>query len=444
EYRQLDKARRKSIDNTLRDFHLAGVDLPEDKKKRYADLTQRLSQLSSKFSENVLDATQAWSKQIDDAAELAGRPESALAAARQTATRKGLDGYVLTLDFPSYYPVMTYCDNRTLRREMYEAYVTRASELGPNGGQFDNTGLIEEILKLRYELAQVLGFESFADCSLVTKMAKNPQEVLQFLQELAAKSLPVARQEFEELKDFAREQYGQDELQAWDVSYYSEKLRQHRYAISQEELRPWFPVDQVIRGLFQVAERLFGVDIVASDKAELWHPDARYYEVRQNGAPIAAFYTDLFARENKRGGAWMGDCRVRRRLADGSLQLPVAYLVCNFNPPLGDQPALLTHDEVNTLFHEFGHGLHHMLTRVDCSQVSGINGVPWDAVELPSQFMENWCWAPEAIALISRHYQSGEPLPQAMLDKMLAAKNFQAGMQMVRQLEFSLFDFRLH
>src|SRR5690606_20069374 len=315
---------------------------------------------------------------------------------------------------------------------------------GPNGGQFDNTGLIEEILKLRYELAQVLGFESFADYSLVTKMAKNPQEVLQFLQELAAKSLPVARQEFEELKDFAREQYGQDELQAWDVSYYSEKLRQHRYAISQEELRPWFPVDQVIRGLFQVAERLFGVDIVASDKAELWHPDARYYEVRQNGAPIAAFYTDLFARENKRGGAWMGDCRVRRRLADGSVQLPVAYLVCNFNPPLGDQPALLTHDEVNTLFHEFGHGLHHMLTRVDCSQVSGINGVPWDAVELPSQFMENWCWAPEAIALISRHYQSGEPLPQAMLDKMLAAKNFQAGMQMVRQLEFSLFDFRLH
>ncbi len=444
EYRQLDKARRKSIDNTLRDFHLAGVDLPEDKKKRYAELSQRLSQLSSKFSENVLDATQAWGKQIDDAAELAGLPESALAAARQTATRKGLDGYVLTLDFPSYYPVMTYGDNRTLRREMYEAYVTRASEQGPNGGKFDNTDLIEEILRLRHELAQVLGFTSFADYSLVTKMAKDPQEVLQFLQELAAKSLPVAREEFEELTNFAREHFGQNELQAWDVSYYSEKLRQHRYAIFQEELRPWFPVDQVIRGLFQVAERLFGVDIVASDQAELWHPDARYYEVRQNGASIAAFYTDLFARENKRGGAWMGDCRVRRRLADGSVQLPVAYLVCNFNPPLGDQPALLTHDEVNTLFHEFGHGLHHMLTQVDCSQVSGINGVPWDAVELPSQFMENWCWAPEAIALISRHYQTGEPLPQEMLDKMLAAKNFQAGMQMLRQLEFSLFDFRLH
>lgn len=444
EYSQLDPARRKSIDNTLRDFHLAGVDLPADKKARYAELSQRLSQLSSKFSENVLDSTHAWSKLVTDAAELAGMPESALAAARQAAQRKEQEGYLLTLDFPSYYPVMTYCDNRELRREMYQAYTTRASAEGPGGAELDNSGLIDEILELRHELAQLLGFANFAEYSLVTKMAKDQNEVLDFLNELAAKSVPVARREFEELARFARDQFGHEDLQAWDVGYYSEKLREHRYAISQEELRPWFPVDQVVSGMFQVAERLFGVQIQASDRAELWHPDARYYEVYQNGEQVASFYTDLYAREKKKGGAWMGDCRVRRRLSDGSLQLPVAYLVCNFNPPLGDQPALLTHDEVTTLFHEFGHGLHHMLTKVECSQVSGINGVPWDAVELPSQFMENWCWAPEAIALISRHYQTGEPLPQAMLDKLLAAKNFQAGMQMVRQLEFALFDFRLH
>ncbi len=444
EYNQLDQARRKSIDNTLRDFHLAGVDLPAEKKARYAELSQRLSQLSSKFSENVLDSTHAWSKLVIDANELSGMPDSALAAARQAAERKGQKGYLLTLDFPSYYAVMTYCDNRDLRREMYQAYTTRASAEGPGGAELDNSALIDEILELRHELAQLLGFANFAEYSLVTKMAKDQDEVLDFLNELAAKSVPVARREFEELTRFAREQFGQEDLQSWDVSYYSEKLREHRYAISQEELRPWFPVDQVVSGMFQVAERLFGVQIRASDRAELWHPDVRYYEVYQNGEQVASFYTDLYAREKKKGGAWMGDCRVRRRLSDGSLQLPVAYLVCNFNPPIGNQPALLTHDEVTTLFHEFGHGLHHMLTKVDCSQVSGINGVPWDAVELPSQFMENWCWAPEAIALISRHYQTGEPLPQAMLDKLLAAKNFQAGMQMVRQLEFALFDFRLH
>ncbi|MCP5169492.1 MAG: oligopeptidase A [Hahellaceae bacterium] len=444
EFAGLDQQRKKSIENALRDFHLSGVDLPDDKKRRYAEISSKLAELNNRFSNNVLDATQGWTKHITDSADLAGVPDSALAGATAAAQQRGLEGYVITLDFPSYYPVMTYGENRALREELYTAYMTRASDQGPNAGKWDNTQLISEILALRFELARLLGFENYAQLSLATKMASSTDEVLTFLHELAKKTLPVAKQEFAELQVFAKEQLGIDELKSWDVGYASEKLRQHRYAISQEELRPYFPAPKVIDGMFQTAQRLFGISIEASDDAPLWHSDATFYVIKRAEQPIAAFYLDPYARANKRGGAWMADCRVRRLRADGSLQLPVAYLTCNFTPPVDGKPALLTHDEVTTLFHEFGHGLHHMLTKMEVMDVSGINGVAWDAVELPSQFMENWCWEPDALSLFARHYETDLPLPTELLDKMLAAKNFQAGMLMMRQLEFALFDFRLH
>jgi len=327
---------------------------------------------------------------------------------------------------------------------VYEAFVTRASDQGPNAGEWDNSELIDEILALRHELATLLEFDNYAAYSLATKMAETPQQVRQFLQDLADKSRSQAQQEFAELQGYAKDSFQVESLNPWDVGFYSEKLRQHRYAISQEELRPYFPVNQVISGMFEVVKRLYGIDIQTVSEVDSWHEDVRFYEIRKDEQAIGRFYLDLYARANKRGGAWMDECRVRRRCSDSSLQLPVAYLTCNFNGPVGDKPALLTHNEVTTLFHEFGHGLHHMLTQVEVGAVSGINGVPWDAVELPSQFMENWCWQPEGIALISRHFETGEPLPQEMLDKLLAARNFQAAMQMVRQLEFSLFDFRIH
>jgi len=403
-----------------------------------------LSELTTKFSENVLDATQGWEKHITDAAELAGMPEMSLAAAKQAAEAKGLEGYLITLEFPSYFPVITHCDNRELRREVYEAYATRASDQGPTAGQWDNTGVMTEILALRKEKAALLGFDSYAHYSLATKMAETPEQVLQFLYDLADKSVAVARQEFSELSEYAQQTFGAESVEAWDVSYYSEKLKQARYAISQEMLRPYFPFPKVLSGMFDIAARLFDISIEEVTEFERWHEDARLFAVSRDGSVIARFYLDPYARSNKRGGAWMDVCRTRRRLDDGSLQLPTAYLVCNFNGPVGDDPALLTHNEVTTLFHEFGHGLHHMLTRMEYADVSGINGVAWDAVELPSQFMENWCWEPEALAIISGHYQTGETLPQALLDKMLAAKNFQSALFMVRQLEFSIFDFKLH
>lgn len=440
----LSQAQRKTIENTLRDFHLSGVDLPDDKKARYSELSQRLSELSSLFSDNVLDATHGWKKHVTDLAELSGLPETALGSARQAAEAEGLDGYLFTLDFPSYQPVMSYCDNRALRQEMYTAFLTRASDQGPNAGQWDNSPVMTEILALRCELAKLLGFINYAERSLATKMAGNVAEVVDFLVELAEKSKPVAQEEYEELKQFALETDGLEPLESWDIGYYGEKLRVHRYDISQEALRPYFPAEKVINGMFDVVQRLFGIRIAEQKHVSLWHPDALYYRIYRGEDEIASFYLDLYARAKKRGGAWMADCRVRRRLNDGSLQKPVAFLTCNFTPPVGSLPALLTHNEVTTLFHEFGHGLHHMLTQVEVADVSGINGVAWDAVELPSQFMENWCWQPEAIELISAHYETGEPLPAEMLDKMLAAKNFQAGLMMVRQLEFSLFDFRLH
>ena len=440
----LDAAQKKALEHNLRDFRLSGIDLPEQDQQRFAKIQKRLSELTTKFSENVLDATQGWEKHITDAAELAGMPEMSLAAAKQAAEAKGLEGYLITLEFPSYFPVITHCDNRELRREVYEAYATRASDQGPTAGQWDNTDVMTEILALRKEKAALLGFDSYAHYSLATKMAETPEQVLQFLYDLADKSVAVARQEFSELSEYAQQAFGAESVEAWDVSYYSEKLKQARYAISQEMLRPYFPFPKVLSGMFDIAARLFDISIEEVTEFDRWHEDARLFAVSRDGSVIARFYLDPYARANKRGGAWMDVCRTRRRLDDGSLQLPTAYLVCNFNGPVGDDPALLTHNEVTTLFHEFGHGLHHMLTRMEYADVSGINGVAWDAVELPSQFMENWCWEPEALAIISGHYQTGETLPQALLDKMLAAKNFQSALFMVRQLEFSIFDFKLH
>ena len=445
EFASLSTAQQKMINNILRDFTLSGIALDADKKAQYARIQARKSELSSTFSNRVLDATMAFSKHITDEKLLAGLPDSAKAAAAQTAQQKDLSGWVFTLDIPSYLPIMMYADNRALREEMYTAYVTRASELGPNAGEFDNTDIIQETLALRKELAQLLGFDNYAERSLATKMAETPEQVLQFLHDLADKSKPQAQADIAELTAFADENYGVSDLQAWDLAYYSEKLKQDKYAISDETLRPYFPETQVIPGLFKVVEKLYGLDIRQRQDIDVYHPDVKYYEIFDHtGALRGSFYLDLYAREKKRGGAWMDECRVRRVTSTGDLQYPIAYLTCNFTAPVDGNPACFTHDEVVTLFHEFGHGIHHMLTKVDVAGVSGINGVAWDAVELPSQFLENWCWQPEALSFISGHVETGEPLPQDLLDKMLAAKNFQSAMQMLRQIEFSLFDFELH
>lgn len=438
-----DVAQKTILEHALRDFRLSGIDLPAEQQKRYGEIQMRLSELTSKFSNQLLDATQAWTKQVTDEALLAGLTDSAKAQMKQAAEAKGLDGWLITLEFPSYYAVMTYADDRALREEVYAAYCTRASDQGPNAGQNDNGPLMAEILDLRQELARLLGFAHYSELSLASKMAESTEQVLSFLRDLAVRSKPFAEQDLAELKAFAAEQ-GLDDLQSWDVGYYSEKLRQQRYSISQEEVRAWFPVDKVLSGLFAIVQKLYGIEIRELQDFDTWHPDVRLFEITENGQHVGRFFFDLYARANKRGGAWMDGARDKRRDAQGKLIAPVANLVCNFTPPVGGKPALLTHDEVTTLFHEFGHGLHHLLTRVEHAGASGINGVAWDAVELPSQFMENWCWEPEGLALISGHYESGEALPQAMLDKMLAAKNFQSGLMMVRQLEFSLFDFELH
>ena len=443
EFATLDKAQQTIVEHALRDFRLSGIALPPAQQKRYGELQMRLSELQSTFSNQVLDATQAWSKELNDAAQLDGLPDSALEQARQTAAARELDGWLVTLDFPSYYAVMTYANDRALREELYTAFCTRASDQGPNAGQLDNGPIIEEILTLRQELAELLGFANYAELSLATKMAESTDQVLGFLRDLGERSKGYAEQDLAALRTFAAEQ-GCDELKPWDVGYYSEKLRQHRYAISQEVLRPYFPVNTVIKGMFGVVQKLYGIELREVNEFERWHADARLFEVLENGEVIGRFFLDLYARSHKRGGAWMDGCRDRRLLPGGQLQRPIAYLVCNFTPPAGGKPALLTHDEVTTLFHEFGHGLHHLLTRVDYASASGINGVAWDAVELPSQFMENWCWEPEGLALISGHFETGEALPQELLDKMLAAKNFQSGMGMLRQVELSLFDFELH
>ncbi|OED53924.1 oligopeptidase A [Aliivibrio fischeri] len=444
-FTSLSQAQQKTIIDELRDFDLSGISLPADQQKRYGEISKRSSELSSNFSNNVLDATMGWSKHITDEKELSGLPESAMAAAKAAAEAKELDGWLLTLEMPSYLPVMTYCDNKPLRKEIYEAFVTRASDRGPNAGKWDNSAIMEEELQLRHEIARLLGFGSYSDKSLATKMAESPTQVLGFLNDLATKAKPQGEREVEELKAFVKEEFGIDELDLWDITYYSEKLKQKLYQISDEELRPYFPESKAVSGLFEVLNRLFGMTVVEREGVDVWHESVRFFDIFDSTNTLrGSFYLDLYAREHKRGGAWMDECRVRRLTQEGELQTPVAYLTCNFNKPVGGKPALFTHDEVVTLFHEFGHGIHHMLTQIDVASVSGINGVPWDAVELPSQFLENWCYEEEALAFISGHYETGEPLPKEMLDKMLAAKNFQSAMFILRQLEFGLFDFTLH
>ncbi|MEZ9266941.1 oligopeptidase A [Vibrio splendidus] len=441
----LNQAQQKTITDALRDFELSGIGLPADEQHRYGEISKRQSELGSQFSNNVLDATMGWSKQITDVAELAGMPESALAAAQAAAEAKEQEGYLLTLDIPSYLPVMTYCDNQDLRRELYEAYVTRASDRGPNAGKWDNTEIITEQLKLRHEIARMLGFSTYSEKSLSTKMAETPDQVLGFLNDLAVKAKPQGEREVEELRQFAEKEFGVSELNLWDIAYYSEKQKQNLFEISDEELRPYFPESNAVSGLFAVLNRVFGMSVTEREGVDTWHDSVRFFDIFDaTGTLRGSFYLDLYAREHKRGGAWMDDCRGRRITQSGELQTPVAYLTCNFNKPVGDKPALFTHDEVVTLFHEFGHGIHHMLTQVDAGAVSGINGVPWDAVELPSQFLENWCWEEEALSFISGHFETGEALPKEMLEKMLAAKNFQSAMFILRQLELGLFDFTLH
>jgi len=445
EFAKLNEAQQKVVTNAIRDFTLSGVGLEDDKKKRYADIQSRLSDLSSTFGNNVMDATMAWTKHVTDEAQLAGLPESAKAAAAQTARNKDKQGWLFTLDIPSYLPVMLYADSSDLREEMYRAYNTKASDQGPNAGEFDNAAHIDEMLALKQEASSLLGFSSYAERSLATKMASSTEQVTQFLRDLAKRSKPQAQNELQEIVDFAAQSDAQTELQPWDYTYFGEKLKQKKYAISDEELRPYFPEHKVVSGLFEVVSRLYGLRIEQQTGVDTWHKDVSFYKIFDaDNQHRGSFYFDLYAREKKRGGAWMDVCRSRRRLSNGEIQLPVAYMVCNFNGPVDGKPALFTHDEVVTLFHEFGHGLHHMLTKIDAGGVSGISGVAWDAVELPSQFLENWCWQPEALSFISGHFETGEALSNELLDKMLAAKNYQSAMQMVRQLELSLFDFTLH
>ncbi|UTA47915.1 M3 family metallopeptidase [Simiduia sp. 21SJ11W-1] len=441
DFEALSQAHKQSVNHALRDFTLAGIGLAERARNEYKALKARLSELSNTFSNNVLDATQGWHLHITDQADLAGLPDHAIAQAQVAAKQKKLEGWVITLDFPAYHAAMTYAENRAVREQVYRAYSTRASEFGPAGR--DNGPLIVEILQKRQALASLLGYEHYAALSLAKKMADTPANVLAFLEELARESRPVAEREFANLQTFARDVLGLETLEPWDVSFASEKLKQRDFEISQQQLRPYFPAQKVIDGMFAVVHRLFGISVKPVRDVAVWHDDVQVYAIEKGNETLAYFYLDLYARADKRGGAWMDDCRVRRK-AGNELQKPVAYLTCNFSQPLEDTPSLLTFDEVTTLFHEFGHGLHHMLTQVDVAAVSGINGVPWDAVELPSQFLENWCWEPEVIPMISGHYQTGAPLPAELLEKMLAARHFHTGLFMVRQLEFALFDFELH
>ncbi|MFN2382281.1 MAG: oligopeptidase A [Guyparkeria sp.] len=445
EFATLPVEQRQVVKNAIRDFRLAGVDLDADDKARFKALKSELSQLTTRFANNLLDATNAWGLDIDDASRLAGLPESALAMFREAGERDGVPGWRISLEMPSFIAVMTHAEDRDLRATLYEAFVTRASDVGPHAGQWDNGPVMDRILAIRHELAHLLGFDNYAQRSLETKMAGDPAEVLAFLRDLADQAVPKARQEFAELQAFARENGGPATLQPWDLAFYGERLREARFSISQEQIKPYFPADQVVEGLFTVVDRLFGIRVRERHDVPTWHPDVRFFEIEdRDGNPRGRFYLDLFARANKRGGAWMAGAIQRRRLDDGTIQQPAAFLTCNFTPPVAGKPSLLTHDEVTTLFHEFGHGLHHLLTRVDAVGVAGISGVAWDAVELPSQFLENWCWERDALDLFARHHATGEPLPSDLFERMRDARQFQAGMQMVRQLEFSLFDLLLH
>ena len=441
EFRSLVPARRKMVENALRDFRLGGAELPAELKPRYAAIQDELASLSAKFSENVLDATNAWSLFIEDEKRLSGLPADVIEAAREAARKDGKPGWKLTLQMPSYLPVMQYADDRTLRETLYRANATRASEFGKP--EWDNTPLIARILKLRKEDAALLGYASFAEVSLVPKMANTPREVLDFLHDLARRARPFAVRDLAEMREFAGTKLGLSTLEAWDMAYASEKLRAERYSFSDQEVKQYFPETQVVPGMFKLVEKLFGIRIEEAS-APTWHPDVRFFDIRSaSGELVGQFYVDLYARETKRGGAWMDGAITRRRVSNG-IQTPVAYLNCNFPGPVGGRPALFTHDDVITLFHEFGHGLHHLLTRIEDLGVSGINGVEWDAVELPSQFMENFCWEWDVLEHMTKHVDTGTPLPRALYDKMLAAKNFQSGLAMLRQIEFSLFDMQLH
>ncbi len=441
DFAALSVPRKKIVENELRDFRLGGAELPADKKARFMQVQEELAQLSAKFEENLLDATNDFALFIDDAAELAGVPDDVLAAMKAAAEADGKSGWKITLHMPSYLPVMQYADNRGLREQVYRAYVTRASEFGKT--ELDNTPLIAGILKLRREAAELLGFRSYAEVSLAAKMADTPAEVLKFLDELGVRARPYAEKDYAELKAFARDELGLADLQAWDTTYVSEKLSVARYSFSDQEVKQYFPEPRVLAGLFKLIETLYGLH-VREDQAPVWHPDVKFYTLSDHGGQrVGQFYLDLYARASKRGGAWMDDVITRRKTADG-IQTPVAYLNCNFSGPVGDKPALFTHDEVITLFHEAGHGLHHLLTQIEELGVSGINGVEWDAVELPSQFMENFCWEWDVLKHMTAHVDSGEALPRELFDRMLAAKNFQSGLQTLRQIEFASFDMHLH
>jgi oligopeptidase A len=444
-YHALSPARRKIIDNAIRDFRLGGAELPDAQKKRFAEIQEQQAKLSTRFSENVLDATNAYELLVDDEAQLAGLPDDVKQAARANAEKEGKSGWRFTLHFPSYFPILQYADDRALRETIYRANATKASELGTNP-DWDNTQNITDILKLRDEEAKILGYKNFAEVSLVPKMATSPEQVIGFLEDLAARARTFAENDLAELREFARTELGIEQLQAWDMTYASEKLREKRYAFSEQEVKLYFPEDKVVGGLFRLIQTMFGVEI-SPDHSPVWHTDVKFFRIEKKGHLIGQFYLDLYARSGKRGGAWMDDARGRKNLA-GDVQTPIAYLTCNFTEPAVidgvKKPAYFTHDEVITLFHEFGHGLHHMLTAVDELGVSGISGVEWDAVELPSQFMENFCWEWDVLQHMTAHAETGTPLPRALYDKMIAAKNYHAGLQMLRQVEFSLFDMRLH
>ena len=438
----LTMAQQKVLTDAVRDFELAGVGLSGDERTRFGEIRARLSELSSGFGDAVLDASQAWTLHFENSDRLKGIPETALGMMAGLAQAKGLEGYLVTLDAPVMMAVMSFAEDADLRAEVHQAWSTRASDQGPNAGEFDNAPRIHEILALRHEMACLLGFEDYASLSLATKMARDNEQVLNFLEDLAAKAKPFAEKEVSTLKAFAAKR-GHSHLEPWDYGCFSERLKEAEFDIDQEALRPWFPLPRVLDGLFSITGELFDFEVIEVADADLWHEEASFWQIERAGQTIGHFYLDLYAREGKRGGAWMDVCRSRWR-EDDKLHLPVAYLTCNFSRPVGDQPALLTHDEVVTLFHEFGHGLHHMMTAQETLGVSGIAGVPWDAVELPSQFLENWCYVPDGLARMSGHFESGQALPQEELEKLIAARSFQAGMQTLRQVEFALFDFELH
>ncbi|MDE2224596.1 MAG: M3 family metallopeptidase [Xanthomonadaceae bacterium] len=444
-FAQRSRPERALVEHALRDFKLSGVALEEPARTRFREIANELSKLTTAFSNAVLDATDAWQEHIEDERDLAGIPESGRSVLREYAREHGLDGWLVTLKQPAVQAVLTYADNRSLRERVYWAYQTRASDQGPDAGKFDNSECMEKILALRFEAAQLLGFANAAEESLATKMAETPDEVLAFLRNLIVRARPVAQRELEELRAFALSELELETLESWDLAYASEKLRLARYALDEEQLKAYFPLPSVMDGMFALAVKLYGISVEpAREPVDVWHPDVRYCEVRDaEGKPLAGVYLDLYARSGKRGGAWMDVCRARFRDGDG-VQLPIAFLTCNFAVPSGERPSLLTHDDVQTLFHEFGHGLHHMLTRIDLPSIGGIDGVEWDAVELPSQFMENFCWNRQALDLFAKHWSSGERLPDELFDRMLAARHFQAGMFLCRQLEFGLFDFLLH